>query len=97
MRNSWPVAPTFTTLKSGWNITSARHGDAMFELGLICPQDCVESVSDALDALDALSVSVEPTPPDGKQTRSEPAPNFISAPTETNDFALRIADARDLG
>ena len=31
----------------------------MFELGLICPQDCVESVSDALDALDALSVSVE--------------------------------------
>ena len=31
----------------------------MFELRLICPQDCVESVSDALDALDALSVSVE--------------------------------------
>ena len=31
----------------------------MFELGLICPQDCVESVSDALDALDALSVSEE--------------------------------------
>ena len=31
----------------------------MFELGLICPQDSVESVSDALDALDALSVSVE--------------------------------------
>ena len=31
----------------------------MFELGLICPQDGVESVSDALDALDALSVSVE--------------------------------------
>lgn len=31
----------------------------MFELRLICPQDAVESVSDALDALDALSVSVE--------------------------------------
>ena len=31
----------------------------MFELGLICPQGCVEAVSDALDALDALSVSVE--------------------------------------
>ncbi len=31
----------------------------MFELGMICPQDSVESVSDALDALDALSVSVE--------------------------------------
>jgi ribosomal protein L11 methyltransferase len=31
----------------------------MFELRLMCPQDCVEQVSDALDALDALSVSVE--------------------------------------
>lgn len=31
----------------------------MFELGLICPQDKVEALSDGLDALDALSVSVE--------------------------------------
>ncbi len=31
----------------------------MFELSLLCPQDQVELVSDALDALDALSVSVE--------------------------------------
>jgi ribosomal protein L11 methyltransferase len=31
----------------------------MFELGLLCPEDRVEAVSDALDALDALSVSVE--------------------------------------
>lgn len=31
----------------------------MFELGLICPQDKVEALSDALDAVDALSVSVE--------------------------------------
>ena len=31
----------------------------MFELSLICPQDGVEALSDALDALDALSVSVE--------------------------------------
>jgi ribosomal protein L11 methyltransferase len=31
----------------------------MFELVLQCPEDRVESVSDALDALDALSVSVE--------------------------------------
>ncbi len=31
----------------------------MFELRLLCPEDRVESVSDALDALDALSVSVE--------------------------------------
>jgi len=31
----------------------------MFELSLMCPQDRVEAVSDALDALDALCVSVE--------------------------------------
>ena len=31
----------------------------MFELSLMCPEDCIEAVSDALDALDALSVSVE--------------------------------------
>lgn len=31
----------------------------MFELILHCPQDSVESISDALEALDALSVSVE--------------------------------------
>jgi ribosomal protein L11 methyltransferase len=31
----------------------------MFELGLLCPEDRVEKVSEALDALDALSVSVE--------------------------------------
>jgi ribosomal protein L11 methyltransferase len=31
----------------------------MFELSLMCPQNRVESLSDALEALDALSVSVE--------------------------------------
>lgn len=31
----------------------------MFELSLMCPEDRVEALSDALDALDALSVSVE--------------------------------------
>jgi len=31
----------------------------MVELGLLCPEEKVEAVSDALDALDALSVSVE--------------------------------------
>lgn len=31
----------------------------MFELSLICPQNRVENLSDALEALDALSVSVE--------------------------------------
>lgn len=31
----------------------------MFELRLMCPQSRVETLSDALDVLDALSVSVE--------------------------------------
>ena len=31
----------------------------MYELRLLCPEDCVEPLSDALAALDALSVSVE--------------------------------------
>ena len=31
----------------------------MFELKLLCPQDRVETLSEALDALDALSISVE--------------------------------------
>ncbi|MCM2297365.1 50S ribosomal protein L11 methyltransferase [Rhodoferax sp.] len=31
----------------------------MFELRLMCPEDRVETLSDALDALDALSISVE--------------------------------------
>ena len=31
----------------------------MFELVLLAPEKSVEAVSDALDALDALSVSVE--------------------------------------
>src|SRR4051812_39687432 len=31
----------------------------MFELRLMCPEERVEPVSDALEALDALSVSVE--------------------------------------
>jgi ribosomal protein L11 methyltransferase len=33
--------------------------DKMVEISLVCPEDRVEAVSDALDALDALSVSVE--------------------------------------
>ena len=32
---------------------------AMFEISLMCPEDRVEHLSDALAALDALSVSVE--------------------------------------
>jgi len=37
----------------------ALHEKLMFELSLMCPEDRVERMSDALDALDALSVSVE--------------------------------------
>jgi len=42
----------------------------MFELRLLCPEDRVESVSEALEALDALSVSVEDA---DAQTDSEQA------------------------
>jgi ribosomal protein L11 methyltransferase len=42
----------------------------MFELSLMCPQDLVETLSDALDALDALSVSVEDA---DAQTQAEQA------------------------
>ena len=31
----------------------------MFELGLVCPESSVQDISEALEALDALSVSVE--------------------------------------
>ena len=31
----------------------------MFDLGLVCPESCVQDICDALEALDALSVSVE--------------------------------------
>src|SRR4051812_22580936 len=58
MRASWKAAPTSITSRSGSRITSARPR-AMFELRLMCPEDRVEVVSDALEALDALSVSVE--------------------------------------
>ena len=39
--------------------SGGRAALKMFELRLLCPEDRVETVSDALDALDALSVSVE--------------------------------------
>jgi ribosomal protein L11 methyltransferase len=42
----------------------------MFELNLLCPEDKVETLSEALDALDALSVSVEDA---DAQTESEQA------------------------
>src|SRR6516225_10008261 len=53
------AAPTSTTSKSGWRRTSAESEPPVFELRLLAPEDSVEIVSDALDALDALSVSVE--------------------------------------
>jgi ribosomal protein L11 methyltransferase len=42
----------------------------MYELGLLCPEDKVETLSEALEALDALSVSVEDA---DAQTESEQA------------------------
>src|SRR4051812_23166520 len=69
MRASWKAAPTSITSRSGSRITSARPR-AMFELRLMCPEDRVEVVSDALEALDALSVSVEDA---DAQTDSEQA------------------------
>jgi ribosomal protein L11 methyltransferase len=47
-------------LKSGWHNASAeKAGFTLFELVLRVPEDAVEQVSDALESLDALSVSVE--------------------------------------
>jgi ribosomal protein L11 methyltransferase len=44
----------------GAQIALGRPGrDLMFELRLLCPEERVEPVGDALEALDALSVSVE--------------------------------------
>ena len=43
----------------------------MFELSLMCPENRVETLSDALEALDALSVSVEDA---DAQTDAEQAP-----------------------
>jgi ribosomal protein L11 methyltransferase len=40
-------------------MTEPRDAAAMHELSLLCPEDKVETVSEALEALDALSVSVE--------------------------------------
>src|SRR6476661_8065181 len=59
MPSSWTAARTSTTWKSGFRITSDEHEVLMFELRLMCPEASVETLSDALDALDALSVSVE--------------------------------------
>lgn len=57
------AAPTSTTLKSGCRNVTAEPGalqpKSMFELVLLAPVASVETLSDALEALDALSVSVE--------------------------------------
>src|SRR3546814_15545942 len=47
--------------------SSTAKGCAMFELILLAPVDEIETLSEALDALDALSVSVE----DADAQRSE--------------------------
>src|SRR5574343_1074564 len=56
MPSSWTGGPTSITWSIGWGAMPAKP---MVELRLLCPQDRIEIVSDALDALDALSVSVE--------------------------------------
>src|SRR3954471_17922245 len=58
MRASWKAALTSITSRSGWRITNASPA-RMFELRLLCPEEGVEPVGEALEALDALSVSVE--------------------------------------
>src|SRR6188472_3916819 len=60
MPSSWMAAPTSITSRNGCRTTNAEAGTPlMFELSLLAPEDRVEAISDALDALDALSVSVE--------------------------------------
>src|SRR4051812_12105496 len=59
MPSSWTAAPTSITWRSGSRSTSDSRLRRMFELRLLCPEKRVEPVSEALDALDALSVSVE--------------------------------------
>ena len=51
------MAPIFTIWSIGLSSTSAEA--SLYELRLVCPQSQVETLSDALQALDALSVSVE--------------------------------------
>lgn len=51
-------APTSITWSSGW-ISANVEGIIVFELSIMCPEAGVEELSDALDALEALSVSVE--------------------------------------
>jgi ribosomal protein L11 methyltransferase len=58
-----PQSPHFVSSPppEGAHLALGRPGGEvnMFELRLLCPEDRVEPVSDALEALDALSVSVE--------------------------------------
>ncbi len=83
---------------------------AMFELSLLCPEDRVEILSDALDALEALSVSVEDA---DAQTEAEqalfgepgmPAPregwqrsrlSALFATQQAADEAVRLLQAQD--
>ena len=59
----------------------------MFELSLMCPQNRVEPLSDALDALDALSVSVEDA---DAQTDAEQALAMMSERVGKKVFLLDI-------
>jgi ribosomal protein L11 methyltransferase len=60
----------------------------MFELRLVCPESAVEPISDALEALDALSVSAEDADADteaeqalfGEPGMPPPAPGWRAPP-----------------
>src|SRR4029450_8605806 len=69
MPSSWTAAPTSTTWKSGCPSTS-DDSPLMGGVSLLGPEDRIEAVSEALDLLDALSVSVEDA---DAQTDSEQA------------------------
>src|SRR4029450_5552885 len=58
MPSSWTAAPTSTTWKSGCPSTS-DDSPLMGGVSLLGPEDRIEAVSEALDLLDALSVSIE--------------------------------------
>ena len=76
----------------------------MFELQLLCPEERVEALGDALEALDALSVSVEDADAHSEAEQAlfgEPglpplAPAFANAIAQLSD-ALKWEAEEDLG
>lgn len=63
----------------------------MFELRLVCPEDRVEIISDALDALEALSVSVEDADAHTEQEQALFGEPGMPAPKEGWNRSLVVA------